>query len=97
MATDTRTLSRTAEIRAVARQDVPKSMSSSCGMRYSYSFAYPGSVTSLRDLLAMLRPCLTKPSASHAFGTASPNDDGSEEVVAKWYYWRVTQRNVVEY
>ena len=24
-------------------------------------------------------------------------DDGSEDVVAKWYYWRVTQRNVVEY
>ena len=29
--------------------------------------------------------------------TTRLNDDGSEEVVAKWYYWRVTQRNVVEY
>ncbi len=24
-------------------------------------------------------------------------DDGTEQVVAKWYYWEVTQRNVVEY
>jgi len=24
-------------------------------------------------------------------------DDGTEEVVAKWYYWEVSQRNVVEY
>lgn len=24
-------------------------------------------------------------------------EDGTEEVVAKWYYWEVTQRNVVEY
>ena len=29
--------------------------------------------------------------------TTRLNDDGAEEVVAKWYYWRVTQRNVVEY
>jgi len=29
--------------------------------------------------------------------TTRLNEDGSEEVVAKWYYWRVTQRNVVEY
>ncbi|HBW84983.1 MAG: hypothetical protein CMD92_04615 [Gammaproteobacteria bacterium] len=24
-------------------------------------------------------------------------EDGSEEIVAKWYYWRVTQRKVIEY
>ena len=24
-------------------------------------------------------------------------DDGSEQVVAKWYYWRVVQRNIVQY
>jgi len=29
--------------------------------------------------------------------TTRLNEDGSEEVVAKWYYWRVTQRNIVEY
>ena len=29
--------------------------------------------------------------------TTRLNEDGSEEIVAKWYYWRVAQRNVVEY
>lgn len=29
--------------------------------------------------------------------TLARADDGTEEVVAKWYYWRVTQRGVVEY
>ena len=29
--------------------------------------------------------------------TTRLNEDGSEETVAKWYYWRVAQRNVVEY
>lgn len=29
--------------------------------------------------------------------TTTIADDGSEQVVAKWYYWQVTQRNVVEY
>ena len=29
--------------------------------------------------------------------TTRTGDDGSEEVVAKWYYWEVTQRNIVEY
>ncbi len=29
--------------------------------------------------------------------TLARTDDGTEEVVAKWYYWRVTQRGVVEY
>ena len=29
--------------------------------------------------------------------TTRLTEDGSEEVVAKWYYWRVTQRNIVEY
>ena len=24
-------------------------------------------------------------------------EDGSQELVAKWYYWKVTQRNIVEY
>ncbi len=24
-------------------------------------------------------------------------EDGSEEIVAKWYYWRVSQRNIAEY
>jgi len=29
--------------------------------------------------------------------TTRLNEDGSEEIMAKWYYWRVAQRNVVEY
>ena len=29
--------------------------------------------------------------------TTRLNEDGSEEIVAKWYYWRMAQRNVVEY
>ena len=29
--------------------------------------------------------------------TTRLNADGSEEIVAKWYYWRVAQRNVVKY
>ncbi len=29
--------------------------------------------------------------------TTRLNEDGSEEIVAKWYYWRVAQRNIVEY
>lgn len=29
--------------------------------------------------------------------TTTTAEDGSEQVVAKWYYWRVFQRNVVEY
>ena len=29
--------------------------------------------------------------------TTRLNEDGSEEIVAKWYYWRLAQRNVVEY
>jgi hypothetical protein len=24
-------------------------------------------------------------------------EDGTEQVVAKWYYWRVTQRNLAQY
>lgn len=29
--------------------------------------------------------------------TTRTAEDGTEEVVAKWYYWEVTHRNVVEY
>ncbi len=29
--------------------------------------------------------------------TTKVADDGTEEVIAKWYYWEVSQRNVVEY
>lgn len=29
--------------------------------------------------------------------TKTVNDDGAEEIVAKWYYWRVFQRNVAQY
>ena len=29
--------------------------------------------------------------------TTRVTEDGTEEVVAKWYYWEVRQRNVVEY
>jgi hypothetical protein len=29
--------------------------------------------------------------------TTTISEDGSEQVVAKWYYWRVFQRNIVQY
>ena len=29
--------------------------------------------------------------------TTAVAEDGSEQVVAKWYYWEVTQRNIVQY
>ena len=29
--------------------------------------------------------------------TTSIAEDGTEQIVAKWYYWRVSQRNIVQY
>jgi hypothetical protein len=29
--------------------------------------------------------------------TTTIAEDGSEQVVAKWYYWRVFQRNIAQY
>jgi len=29
--------------------------------------------------------------------TKAVNEDGTEQVVAKWYYWRVSQRNIAQY